>query len=40
MVIDAILAALFTMFFLIGSCWVIGKIHRFEQKVSWSRRRD
>lgn len=40
MVIDATLAALFTMFFLIGVCWVIGKIHRFEQEVSWSRRRE
>jgi hypothetical protein len=40
MVIDAILVALFTMFFLIGSCWVIGKMHRFEQEVSWSGRRE
>jgi hypothetical protein len=40
MVIDAIPVALFTMLFLIGVCWGIGKIHCFEQEVSWSRRRE
>jgi hypothetical protein len=40
MVIDAIIFALFTMFLVIGFFWIIGKIHRFEQKVAWSRRRE
>ena len=40
MVIDAIIFALFTMFFVIGVCWIIGKLHRFEHEVTWSLRRE
>jgi len=40
MVIDAIVFALLTMLFVIGICWIIGKIHHFEQEVTWSLRRE
>jgi hypothetical protein len=40
MTIDAIILAPLTFFFMVGFCWIIGKAHRFEQEVAWSRRKD
>jgi len=40
MTIDAMILAPLTFFFVVGVCWIIGKIHRFEQEVAWSRRKE
>ena len=40
MTIDAIILAPLTILFMVGVCWVIGKTHRFEQEVAWSRRKE
>jgi len=40
MVIDAIVFAFFTISLVIGVLWIVGKLHRFEEEVTWSRRRE
>lgn len=40
MAIDAIIFAALTLLFMVGVCWIIGKIHPFEQEVAWSRRKE
>jgi heme/copper-type cytochrome/quinol oxidase subunit 4 len=39
MAIDAIIFAALTVLCMVGVCWIIGKIHPFEQ-VAWSRRKE
>ncbi len=40
MVIDAIVFAHFAMLFAFAFCWGLGRIHRFEQEIAWSRRKE
>jgi len=40
MEIDAMIFAVLTVLCMVGVCWIIGKIHPFEQEVAWSRRKE